>query len=89
VIVDTTYVKPVPEAESQRLKVIEFPISAKARELGREIAANIVALGLLVETTGIVPKDAAVAAVLDRVPKGTEELNKQAFAAGVEAAKAL
>ncbi|MGI6620564.1 MAG: 2-oxoacid:acceptor oxidoreductase family protein [Bacillota bacterium] len=89
VIVDTTYVKQLPEAQSKGFKVIEFPISGKARELGREIVANIVALGLLTEATGIVPNDAVMAGVLNRVPKGTEELNKQAFAAGVEAAKGL
>jgi len=89
VIVDTTYVKPIPKSEAERLKVVEYPISAKARDLGREIVANIVALGLVVEITGIVPKDAVVAAVLDRVPKGTEELNKKAFFVGVDAVKEL
>lgn len=89
VIVDTTYVKPLSESAVEQLKVVEYPISKKARELGREIVANIVALGLVVEMTDIVPRDAVIAAVLDRVPKGTEELNKKAFAAGVDAAKAL
>ncbi len=89
VIIDTTYVKPLPESEAKQFKVVEYPISAKAKELGREIVANIVALGLVVELTDIVPREAVIAAVLDRVPKGTEELNKKAFAAGVDAAKAL
>ena len=83
IIVDTTYVKPIT---GQDARVIEYPISSKARELGREIVANIVALGLVVEVTGIVPKEAVIAAILDRVPKGTEELNKKAFGEGVKAA---
>ncbi len=29
------------------MRVVKFPISEKARELGREVVANIVALGLL------------------------------------------
>lgn len=86
IIVDTTYVKPVSGLDA---KIIEYPISAKARELGREIVANIVALGLIIGVTGVVPEDAVIAAILDRVPKGTEELNKKAFAAGFEAARSL
>lgn len=89
VIIDTTYVKQIPETLRERVKVIEYPISAKARELGREIVANMVALGLLVEVTGIVPREAVEAAVLERVPRGTEELNARAFAAGVESTKTL
>jgi 2-oxoglutarate ferredoxin oxidoreductase subunit gamma len=84
VIVDDTYVKDVPPTDA---KVIKYSISAKAKELGREIVANIVALGLLVGLTGIVPEEAALQSVLARVPKGTEELNKTAFLAGIQAAK--
>ena len=43
----------------------------------------------IVGVTGVVPEDAVIAAILDRVPKGTEELNKKAFAAGFEAARSL
>ncbi len=83
-IVDSTYVHSLPEVDA---KVVKYPISQKARELGREIVANIVALGLLVGVTGAVPADAALDAVLARVPKGTEELNTKAFQAGLAAAK--
>lgn len=83
-IVDSTYVKEPAEIDAT---VVKYPISMKARELGREIVANIVALGLLVAVTGAVPVEAALAAVLARVPKGTEDLNTRAFRAGVEAAK--
>lgn len=83
-IVDTTYVHRLPHVQAN---VVSFPVSRKARELGREIVANIVALGLLVGVTKAVPPEAALAAVLARVPKGTEELNRKAFQAGLEAAK--
>ena len=86
VVVDETYVRTVPPVDA---KVLRYGISAKARELGREIVANIVAVGLLVGLTGIVPEDAALEAVLARVPKGTEELNKKAFLAGIQAAKEI
>ena len=45
------------------------------------------ALGALVQLTGAVSLDSLTAAVLARVPKGTEDLNRQALAAGVNAAK--
>lgn len=86
VIVDSDYVKKVPEVNA---KVLKCGISKRARELGREIVANIVALGLLVGLTKMVPEEAALEAVLARVPKGTEELNKKAYLAGIEAAKEM
>lgn len=82
-IVDTTYVRDLPSVDA---RIVKYPISQKAKDLGREIVANIVALGLLVGVTGAVPADAALDAVLARVPKGTEELNKKAFSAGLSAA---
>ncbi|MGI6631928.1 MAG: 2-oxoacid:acceptor oxidoreductase family protein [Bacillota bacterium] len=84
VIIDSEHVKNVPEVKA---KVLKYAISQRARELGREIVANIVALGLLVGITKIVPEEAALSAVLARVPKGTEDLNRKAFLAGIEAAK--
>jgi 2-oxoglutarate ferredoxin oxidoreductase subunit gamma len=52
------------------------------------MAANIVALGALAQLTGAVSLESLTAAVLARVPKGTEDLNRQALAAGVAAAQA-
>jgi len=86
IIADSTFVQRLPDVDA---KVVRYAITEKARELGREIVGNIVALGLLVGLTGAVPADAALAAVLARVPKGTEELNKKAFQAGLDAAAGL
>jgi 2-oxoglutarate ferredoxin oxidoreductase subunit gamma len=58
--------------------------------LGRMVVANIVALGVLGGISGIVKPETLEKAVLNRVPKGTEELNIKALHAGLEiAAKAL
>jgi len=58
--------------------------------LGRMVVANIVALGVLGGISGIVKPETLEKAVLNRVPKGTEELNIKALRAGLEiAAKAL
>jgi 2-oxoglutarate ferredoxin oxidoreductase subunit gamma len=82
-IVDSTFVKQLPTT-----KAIALPFSQIARvRLGKEMAANIVALGALAQLTGAVSLKGLEAAVLSRVPRGTEELNKKALEAGVEAAK--
>ena len=82
-LVDADLVQEVPAG-----RVLALPFTRIARELGRAMAANIVALGALVQLTGAVSLDSLTAAVLARVPKGTEDLNRRALAAGVAAAKA-
>src|SRR3989339_1183065 len=82
-LVDADLVKEAPAG-----RVIALPFTRIARELGRAMAANIVALGALAALTGAVSLDSLTAAVLARVPKGTEDLNRQALAAGVAAAQA-
>ena len=81
-LVDADLVKEAPAS-----RVLALPFTRIARELGRAMVANIVALGALVQLTGAVSLESLTAAVLARVPKGTEELNRRALAAGVAAAK--
>jgi 2-oxoglutarate ferredoxin oxidoreductase subunit gamma len=58
-----------------------------AREaLGRDIVANIIMIGALVAATGVVSREAIEKAILDSVPKGTEELNLKAMRKGFELA---
>ena len=64
-----------------------YEISATAEAkgtLGREIVANIVMIGALAAATGVVSREAIEHAVLDSVPKGTEELNLKALKRGFE-----
>lgn len=69
--------------DKKGIKVISVPILSTAEEkLGKSMVANIVALGAIVGSTGIVSKEALKKAVLSRVPKGTEELNKKALEEG-------
>ena len=82
-IVDSTHVKQLPTT-----KAVEIPFTQIAREqLGNEMVANTIALGTLATITGVVSLKSLEAAVLARVPPGTEELNKKALEAGIEAAK--
>ncbi len=84
-IVDAGLVKRLPDIDA---KVVASPITETAIACsGKAIVANIVALGLLVELTGVVSPGACEKAVLARVPPGTEQLNKKALEAGYALAK--
>lgn len=53
-------------------------------DIGRTLVANIVMLGFLTAITHVVSEEAMLRAVLESVPKGTEELNTRAFRAGLD-----
>jgi 2-oxoglutarate ferredoxin oxidoreductase subunit gamma len=82
-IVDSTFVTQVPTS-----KTFQIPFTRIAREkLKREVVANIIALGALTQLSPIISSKAVESAVLARVPKGTEKLNRDALKAGIAAAK--
>ncbi|MBN1956003.1 MAG: 2-oxoacid:acceptor oxidoreductase family protein [Anaerolineae bacterium] len=84
-IVDNNQVSRTPTAYA-----VQAPITQLAREkTGREITANVVALGVLVGLTGVVSRSSLEAAVRARAPKGTKDMNLEALAAGFEAAQEL
>lgn len=84
VIVDDSIELP---ADLRAGKVYKLPILSTASEkLGKSIVANIVAIGLLAELTGVVSRQSVEDAVLARVPKGTEDLNRNALNEGYELA---
>ena len=56
-------------------------------ECGRKLFANVVALGAVAELTGVVTWESLRSAVLERVPKGTEEINEKALTLGRNAAR--
>jgi 2-oxoglutarate ferredoxin oxidoreductase subunit gamma len=83
IIVDSSLVHHLPTT-----RAIALPFTKIAREeIGREMMANIVALAALITLTGVVSRKSLEDAVLARVPKGTEALNRKALEAGVEAAQ--
>lgn len=85
-LLDEDFVKEVPNGT---FKVIKLPIiRTAADEIGKSFVANIVALGAITAITGQVTYESVEKAVLSRVPKGTEEMNKKALKAGFDLAKA-
>ncbi len=82
-IVDSTFVNQVPTS-----KAIQIPFTKMAREkFHKEIVANIISLGAITEFMNIISPKAMEAAVLSRVPKGTERLNRDALKAGLMTAR--
>jgi 2-oxoglutarate ferredoxin oxidoreductase subunit gamma len=82
-VVDSTLVTQVPSPGA-----IRIPFTKIAREkLGREMVANIVALGAISKITTIVSVKSLERALLARAPKGTEKLNQDALRAGMIAGK--
>jgi 2-oxoglutarate ferredoxin oxidoreductase subunit gamma len=74
--------------ETGNKKVYSVPILDTAvTELGKPMVTNIVALGAIVEITNVITKESLEKAVLDRVPKGTEDLNKKALTMGYRIAE--
>ena len=82
-VVDSTLVDQVPTS-----RVVPIPFTKIAvREAGRELVANMVALGAAGYLTQIVSLKSLELALLARVPKGTEEMNRKVFNAGIKAAR--
>jgi 2-oxoglutarate ferredoxin oxidoreductase subunit gamma len=81
-IVDEDLVK---EIENGNYKLYKVPLVRTASEkIGKAFVANIVALGALVGVKEIVSRESLEKAVLSRVPKGTEDLNRSALNAGFD-----
>lgn len=82
-IVDSTFVKQLPTT-----RAIAIPFTQISREkLGKEIGANIIALGALAMLSGAVSLGSLETAVMNRVPRGTEDFNRSALELGIAAAR--
>ncbi|MEN8188995.1 MAG: 2-oxoacid:acceptor oxidoreductase family protein [Thermodesulfobacteriota bacterium] len=84
-VVDADLVEQIPTS-----RAVAIPFTRLAKEkAGRELVANMVALGAVAALSKQVTMESVEKALLARVPKGTEDMNKVALAAGVEAASAI
>lgn len=84
-IIDSDQVACAPEHTAVQVPITRLAVEAS----GRAITANVVALGVLVELSGVVSKQAISQAVAARAPKGTQEINQRALEAGFEAARQI
>ncbi len=80
VIVDSTFIAgPYPKEYS----IYAYPITRMAREkLGREVVANMVALGAVNAASCLITRDVLKESILHRAPKGSGEINQQAYELG-------
>jgi 2-oxoglutarate ferredoxin oxidoreductase subunit gamma len=69
-------------------RVVAIPFTRIARkELGKEVVANMVALGAVSYFSKVVSQKNLEAALTARTPRGTKDLNLKALRAGIKAAK--
>ena len=69
-------------------KILSLPIIELAlKEMGRTIYSNVIGLGLVVGLIKVVTKDALMAAVKRRAPRGTEQMNLKALKIGFKFAE--
>ncbi len=84
-VVDSTLVHQIP---TNRVAAIPFTRIAR-KEIGKEMVANMVALGAVGVLSQIISLKNLEQALMARVPKGTEEINRKALHAGIDAAKRI
>jgi 2-oxoglutarate ferredoxin oxidoreductase subunit gamma len=65
-------------------RALGIPATRFAEELGRRLVLNIVMVGFFAGATGLLASESVEKAVLDSVPKGTQDLNQRAFRKGFE-----
>ncbi len=84
-LIDEDLVREVPKI---RARVFKIPATKKAEtELKSKIYANVVMLGALTNTTGIVSQQAVEKAITESVPNKTQENNIRGFRIGLELVK--
>ncbi|MCB2214564.1 2-oxoacid:acceptor oxidoreductase family protein [Desulfofustis glycolicus] len=82
-VVDAGLVEQLPTS-----RAVAIPFTKIARkEIGRELVANMVALGAIGYLSGQVNLKNLEKTLLSRVPKGTENMNRDALQAGIDEAK--
>ncbi len=82
-VVDSTLVKQIPTT-----RVVAIPFTQIARnDIGKEIVANIVALGTVGYLCQLVTMKMLEAALMTKVPKGWKEINRKALRLGIKSAK--
>jgi len=86
-LADSTNVLKIPSFSG---KVYQHHITDDAiKVIGNKLVANIISLGIIVQLTDIVTKEAIKKALMNRIPVRVKELNIKALEHGFEVAKKL
>jgi len=68
--------------ENSRLRQVPIPSTSAAKGLGRQMVANMVMLGGMIEGTKVLDAELVKTSLKEVVPPGTEDLNLKAFDLG-------
>lgn len=68
--------------ENSRLRQVPIPSTSAAKGLGRQMVANMVMLGGVIEGTKVLDAELVKTSLKEVVPPGTEDLNLKAFDLG-------
>ena len=86
-LVDSTNVSIIPSVPGN---VYQYPITKDAIDvLENQLVTNIISLGILIQLTNIVSKDAIKNALQNRIPERIRDLNKRALEHGFQIGKNL
>jgi 2-oxoglutarate ferredoxin oxidoreductase subunit gamma len=86
-IYDSTFVKDLSPLFKRYYNVPLTDIVEQ--KLGTKMGANIAALGIICKLSGLVAEGALEQAMLQRIPKGQNSLNKEALKIGIELGRGL
>lgn len=88
IVYDKELVHSPKEVEGVRVYPSDIT-SIAIRDLKKPIVANMVALGIVVNLSNILPVETVKEAIKSRVPRGTEDINLQAYELGYEKGKEI
>jgi len=77
------------DQRAQGIRHYGIPATRFAEELGRKLVLNMVMVGFVTALAGLATPPAVRQAIVDSVPKGTEQLNLAAFEKGLEFGQSL
>jgi len=79
---DTQIVVDADLVKADDVDAVGVPFLKTSENLGRKIVANVVMLGYITSKFELVSADTLEKTLVDRIPKGSEELNLKAFREG-------
>ena len=84
-LIDSTNVSNIPSFPG---KIYQYPITKDAINiLGNQLVTNVISLGIIVQLTNIVTKNAIRKALQNRIPERIRDLNKKALEHGFQIAE--